>query len=135
LKYSFPTKTPFKSNITCKGLTFVSFASMRRRDLKPSKMSSFPLPSLAVSWRNLGSLSFLTPSNPTRGNYGRSGTDSLSDGKDVNANWGGDIELRRDKVETTSISFISPTFSHVISNAIQSHPNVQIIERLSFEFH
>ncbi len=43
LKYSFLTKTPFKSKITCKGLTFTFYVSIGRGDLKPPRARLFPL--------------------------------------------------------------------------------------------
>jgi len=66
LKYSFPTRNPFKSKIICKGLTSVSFA-YTGKDLKPSRVIFSPLSSSVISWRTLKSLSFLAPSNPIRG--------------------------------------------------------------------
>jgi len=48
-------------------------------------VSSFPLSTSVVSWKNLGSLSSPAPSNPIRGNYGCNGTNGSRDGKDTNA--------------------------------------------------
>jgi hypothetical protein len=31
-------------------------------------------------------------------------------------------------LKMTSVSSISPTFSHVVSNVIQSHPSIQVFE-------
>jgi hypothetical protein len=39
------------------------------------------------------------------------------------------------RLETTSISFVSHAFLHVVSNAIDSNPIVQVIEWPSFKFH
>jgi hypothetical protein len=38
-------------------------------------------------------------------------------------------------LEMAVVSSILLTFSHVVSNGIQSHPIVQIIEQPSFKFH
>ncbi len=82
LKYSFPTKTLFKSKITCKGFTFVSFMSIGGKDLKPPRTSSFPLSSLVVSWRTPQTPSSLGPLNPARGECGRDRTNRLKFGRD-----------------------------------------------------
>ncbi len=97
LKYSFPTKTPFKLKIMCKGLTFASFAFMRRGDLKSPRTSFFPLSSLVDSWRTQKNVSFPTPLNPTRVKCNHVRTDGLWDGRNTSGKWSGDAKPWRGK--------------------------------------
>jgi hypothetical protein len=84
LKYSFPTKTIFKSKITCKRLTYVSFVSTGQGDWKPSRMSFFPLSSLVVS--------SLTSSNFAKGECDRNKRNCSKDRRNVGAKWGGNVK-------------------------------------------
>ncbi len=97
LKYSFPTKTPFKSKITCKGLIFTSFMFTSGGNLKPSRKNLNPLSSSTISWTIGGSFSSLTPSNPARGDCDHDGIDGPKDGRDTNAHGGRDTELRHNE--------------------------------------
>jgi hypothetical protein len=45
------------------------------------------------------------------------------------------IDVTKVGLEMVLVSSISPTLLHVISNAIQSYPIVQIFEQSSFKFH
>jgi hypothetical protein len=45
------------------------------------------------------------------------------------------LDIVKARLETTLISFVSPAFLHVVSNAIHSCPIVQVIEWPSFKFH
>jgi hypothetical protein len=65
----------------CKGFTFVSSTSTGKGDLKPLKVSSFPLSSLAISWRTPRYFSFSAPLNLARGDYNHDEIDGSRDGK------------------------------------------------------
>lgn len=91
-KLFLPTKTPFKSKITCKGITSTSSVSTGGKYLKPSINNSSPISFSIISWRIGRSFSSLAPLNPTRGDYGHNGTNGLEDGKDPNVHWGKDTK-------------------------------------------
>jgi hypothetical protein len=78
-----PNKDPFQiKKITCKGLTFASFVSTRKKDLKLPKMNPSSLSSLGVPWRPKGNASFSTPLNPARGKCSCDGTDRWKNMRD-----------------------------------------------------
>ncbi len=121
LKYSFPTRTPFKLKIMCKGFTSTSFASTRGGDLKPLKMSSFPLFSLAVPCKTLQHHQIPQDANvavtkPIVNKIQQTNLETES------------LDWAKVGLEMPSTSSVFLAFLHVFSNAIQSHQVVQVIE-------
>jgi hypothetical protein len=57
--------------------------SIGGRDLKPLRISSFPLSSSVISWRIPRNVSSLALLNPTRGECDHDGTDGLRDRRDL----------------------------------------------------